>query len=526
MGSSYSAISEFPDFELVDENYEMLRDSIEAMAQGVLVHDDDKKIIFANSKLAEMLEIPPELVEAGQPFAEFIRFGVQRGDEGDVDLDVVLEQALSPVGAAEGEIIERTTPSGKTIIANIQPRIGGGRVTTYTDVTADRLREKELAKAREEAQKGDMAKSEFLANMSHELRTPMNGVMAMAELLASSELDAKQTMFADVIVKSGSSLLTIINDILDFSKVDAGKLELNLEPFDLAEAIEDVAILISSRAAQKDIELVVRIDPQTPKRVVGDIGRFRQIVTNMIGNAVKFTDSGHVYVNVSVKEVSDLLANEVCLRIEIEDTGIGIPPNDLAKVFDKFSQVDGSATREHEGTGLGLSISASLIKLMNGSYDVQSELGQGSKFWFEIVLPVHETNPKYELAENQVGKKILIVDDHPSSRSCLMEQLSAWSFDSAAVASGEEALNLMKIAHDNDIAIDCVILDYHMPGMNGREIVNAMRLNPAYKDIPVIMLTTMDDATDRANDNTLDVQANLVKPIRNSMLLETILSTL
>ena len=251
------------------------------------------------------------------------------------------------------------------------------------DVTELKQREKELREAQSKAVLADRAKSEFLANMSHEIRTPMNGVLGMAELLAKSDLDPKQKTFTEIIVKSGNALLTIINDILDFSKIDAGQLVLDPAPFKLAEAIEDVATLISTRAKEKDLELIVRIQPGLHDLYVGDVGRLRQIITNLIGNAVKFTESGHVLVDVS----GEPLGGSTRLRVSVTDTGIGIPADKLALVFEKFSQVDASSTRRHEGTGLGLAITSRLVALMGGDIGVESTEGEGSTFWFTVTLP-------------------------------------------------------------------------------------------------------------------------------------------
>ena len=387
------------------------------------------------------------------------------------------------------------------------------------------LREKTIF-AKQESQRAelaDRAKSEFLANMSHEIRTPMNGVMGMAELLLKTELDQKQKTFADIIVKSGAALLTIINDILDFSKIDAGQMELDPAPFKIGEAIEDVATLVSSKVAEKDLELVVRIDPQLPEMFVGDVGRIRQIVTNLMGNAVKFTEEGHVFIDVS-GTVENGNAN---LKIAIEDTGIGIPEEKARRVFEKFSQVDESATRKHEGTGLGLAISSSLVELMGGKIGVHSELNKGSTFWFEISLPVHG-NParKKHVPVDVSGARVLIIDDNQVNRSILLENMQAWKFDSAAAASGPEGLAVMRAMASQDIQLDCVILDYHMPAMNGGEVAMAIRSDASISDVPVIMLTSVDQTEDGQNFSSLGIQGHLVKPARSSLLLETIIRVL
>lgn len=389
----------------------------------------------------------------------------------------------------------------------------------------------QLAESKKQIENADRAKSEFLANMSHEIRTPMNGVMGMAELLVKTELDAKQKTFTDIIVKSGASLLTIINDILDFSKIDAGQMELDNAPFKLAEAIEDVATLVSSRVAEKDLELIVRVDPNLPKQLVGDVGRIRQIVTNLMGNAVKFTDVGHVFVDVSGAELvgkQDKDGNGLYgLKFRVEDTGSGIPEEQCAKIFEKFSQVDGSATRKHEGTGLGLAISASLVELMDGTIGVESEVNAGSTFWFTLELPSFQANEKGKVMNRDVaGSRVLIVDDNEVNRSILIEQMAAWKFDSAAAVSGQEALMVMRAAHQQDIKIDAVVLDYHMPHMNGGDVVNEMRSELSLADIPVIMLTSVEFTEEGRTFSSLGIQGHLTKPARSSLLLETIVQVI
>ncbi|MEM7214931.1 MAG: response regulator [Pseudomonadota bacterium] len=380
---------------------------------------------------------------------------------------------------------------------------------------------------RDIAESAERAKSEFLANMSHEIRTPMNGVMGMAELLATTELDTKQKMFTDVIVKSGASLLTIINDILDFSKIDAGQMELDPAPFNLAEAIEDVATLVSAKVAEKDLELIVRVDPSIPNMMVGDVGRIRQIVTNLLGNAVKFTEKGYVYVNVDGGVKRTDIGDQIELKFSVEDTGIGIPPDECDKIFQKFNQVDTSATRKHEGTGLGLAIASSLVKLMDGEIGVESEIGHGSTFWFTLKLQSHsEQSPVRVIPGDLTDARVLIIDDNEVNRSILMEQMTAWNFDNAAVGSGKEGLQFMRSAISQGISIDLLILDYQMPLMSGADVLRAMNQDPLLSAIPVVILSSIDSAQANQELSQLGAGANLTKPTRSSLLLETILQVM
>ena len=384
----------------------------------------------------------------------------------------------------------------------------------------------DLAKSRDEARVADRAKSEFLANMSHEIRTPMNGVMGMAELLGKTDLDAKQKMFTSVIIKSSSALLTIINDILDFSKISAGQLKIDPAPFSMSNAIHDVATLVSANIKEKEeVELIVRTDPALPETVMGDIGRFRQILTNIIGNAAKFTERGQVYVNAELVGESPVEKDEsksALIRITVEDTGIGIPEENLDQIFDQFSQVDASATRKFEGTGLGLSIAASLTQMMGGAIKVESQLGSGSTFSMEIPFEVVTDPQPVRVPEDISDAQILIVDDNAINRSILQEQLTGWGFANAAASSGEEALAILAMAAENKVPVDCVILDYQMPGMNGGELVSHVRASSQLQRLPIVMLTSVDETNDSQPFSSLDVQGHLMKPSRQEMLLDTL----
>ena len=498
----------------------MLNEAAQVMAQGLLIVSNDT-VQFGNFRLAEMLEIPPELVEAGRPLEDMVRYSAARGDYGrDRSVDDIVADIMGLIQKSTAYQVDRVMPSGRHLHVEVRPRATGGAIATYSDVT-------EMVQALARAEAAEVAKSEFLANMSHEIRTPMNGIIGMAELLAASELDKKQQMFTDVIVGSANSLLTIINDILDFSRIDAGQLDLVPAPFILAEAIEDVATLVSTRVSEKDLELIVRIDPELPAMMVGDAGRLRQIVTNLVGNSVKFTEQGHVYVNVEGDVTGEGADRCARLVFKVEDTGIGIPEDKCAHIFEKFTQVDTSATRRHEGTGLGLSIASSLVELMGGEIGAESELGVGSTFWFTLDLPVHESSGhRRKVPPDVSGARLLIIDDNKVNRYILTEQIASWKFESVTALSGEEGLGILKASRSLGCEIDAVILDYQMPGMTGADVLSEMRRDERTKDIPVIVLTSVDAPSTNETLAELGAQANLTKPARSSLLLDTILQVL
>ncbi|WP_417424398.1 response regulator [Hoeflea sp.] len=387
---------------------------------------------------------------------------------------------------------------------------------------------REIDTALTKAQAADRAKSEFLATMSHEIRTPMNGVLGMAELLTRTELDTRQRTFTDVILKSGNALLEIINDILDFSKIDAGQMVLCPKPFNLVDTTEDVATLMSSKVVEKDIELVVRIAPGLPEQLIGDPGRIRQILTNLVGNAVKFTEKGHVMVEINwadVEKSGDSDSRRLAISIAVRDTGIGIPADKIEAIFDKFSQVDGSSTRKHEGTGLGLAIAMRLVDLMGGQLKAESMPGEGSTFSFTVEMDVHggSSAARVLMAEDLSGRRVLVIDDNAINRMILTEQMRGWGFDCVAVESGEIGLNLLHHARANHgIGIDLVVLDFQMPTLSGADVARIIRSDPLIADTPILVLSSIDQADQLESLNALDIFAQLTKPVRTAQLRQTV----
>ena len=497
---------------------EMMRDATHAMSQGLAIVRDGV-IKLSNDGLAEVLRIPAELTEVGREWIDLFQFCANRGDFHDNAVET-LEEWRANIAARQP--ISTVFHVGGERWVNMEATISERQhwVALFTDVTELKQREEDLTELLSRAEAADRAKSEFLANMSHEIRTPMNGVLGMAELLAKTNLDTRQKTFVDIIVKSGNALLTIINDILDFSKIDAGQMKLRKAAFDLVEAVEDVATLLSSPAAEKDIELLVRAAPDLPAAVIGDAGRFRQIVTNLVGNAVKFTERGHVFVDIGFEASG---GDEIMTSIRIEDTGIGIPPEKVESVFDKFSQVDSSSTRRHEGTGLGLAITAGLVDLFGGYINVESEWGRGSVFTVRLPFAVAAAriDPK-PLPINVQGARILVIDDNEVNRRILTEQLGLWGFDGVAAEGGATGFAILEAAADLGIKVDAVVLDYHMPDMNGAEVARRLRADSRFAELPIIFLTSMDISGTEKEFAALNGHAHLMKPARANLLRNTV----
>jgi Amt family ammonium transporter len=408
-------------------------------------------------------------------------------------------------------------------------------ITQRKRAEEEELRARELAQsacvaaeeARAAAEAASTAKSDFLAVMSHEIRTPLNGVIGIVDLLLGTSLTAQQTRYANVIKSSSDTLLNLINQILDFSKIEAGHLELDEQNFNLHFVVEEVASVLAQRAASKGLELVCKIDQSVPTLVQGDGERLRQVLINLVNNAVKFTSSGEVVVHVSSIDRPEVPGpsetNKLAtLKFSVSDTGIGIPPERLDRLFKSFSQVDTSITRQYGGTGLGLAISKQLVELMGGQIGVESVPRQGSTFWFTIQLRQCDY-AREALPTGLDGHRVLVVDDNLTQCQLLREQLLGWGARVDYATSGVEAIQLVDAAMAGDQRFAAAIVDFKMPGMDGLAMAKVLRMNPALRDLPLILMSGV--------DNLLNVDPeifvrSLMKPVRQSQLFDTLMTVL
>ena len=507
-----------------------LTNAIETIGEAFSIYDADDRLILSNSRYRAMYKDLDLAIEPGLAFTDLLDAIVASGLVRETGTNAEewkarrLDMHRNPrspveVQRADGgwlRISEHRTEAGET-------------VGVFTDISELKRREAELQElvsevrtARDEAMRATRAKSEFLANMSHEIRTPMNAVIGMSNLLLESELRPEQRDFCQTINDSAENLLTIINDILDYSKVEAGKLELEKEPFDLRDCIEGALDLVAVAAGNKGIDLAYEIKPGTPEALVSDSTRLRQVLVNLLSNAIKFTNDGEVVLTVSGHEIET--GKQGRIAFEVRDTGIGIPADRMDRLFRSFSQVDGSTTRRFGGTGLGLAISQRLISLLGSEVKVSSEVGIGTVFSFELEVELTDALQRPSLTDvlpRLEGKTVLLVDDNETNLRILTELTESWGMRPKGFLDPATALS-----ESADQKLDAVVLDMNMPDMDGLDLAAAIRAHPRMAGIPIILLSSVGTSSDHDRErlDAVAVNAVLPKPIKPSPLINALLS--
>ncbi len=517
---------------------------------------------------SDSADLFPDMEPAAKPTLGYVRIGVRQDSLKDKTREIVLSTLILTalvvtLGVTATVLITRRILRPVESLVQATHQISRGNLVDHVDAQAsgeigelaasfnemlDRLRDyrqrvdeaqatlearvedrtRELQRATEEARnsaraalEASRAKSQFLATMSHEIRTPMNGVLGMTDLLRGTPLNERQRRFVEAVYHSGQSLLRIINDILDFSKIEAGKIELEQIDFDLRELVEDVCSMFAQPAHSKGLEIACLLPHTVPVAIRGDPVRLRQVITNIVGNAVKFTSAGEVSVRVHKVEET---AERARLRFEVRDTGPGIAEDKQERIFEAFSQADNSTTRSYGGTGLGLAISKQLVELMGGHMSVSSRPGQGATFAFDIEALKQSSGARSRFADPDrlAGLRILVVDDNATNREILAEQMSAWSIRCATCGGAREALELLRAARERGDAFDLAVLDLHMPEIDGVELARTIKSEPELAAMPLIMLSsaTMIDGTEALARGL--IRCSLTKPVRQLDLFHAI----
>ena len=501
----------------------MLHQTVEHMPMGVSVMDAKFNCIAFNERFLDLLDFPRGEFAIGDPLEKFFRFNAQRGEYGPGDIDEQVKSRIALARRAEPHCFERRRADGKIIEVRGTPVPGGGFVTVYTDVTVQREESRRLIEAREHAESAARAKSEFLATMSHEVRTPMNGVLGIAELLLDTQLSVDQRDYVETILRSGQALLEILNDILDLSKIEAGKLDLESIAYDPVQALNDVIALSGPRASAKGLVLDAQVAPDVPRDVIGDPGRLRQVLSNLIGNSLKFTDAGSVRVETSVVSAD---GDDVVLGFTVTDTGIGMTPEQQTKLFRPFTQADTSTTRRFGGTGLGLAICLRLVEMMGGKFEVRSEPGQGSCFSFTLrckraAAGASRADLDDNLMQRKFSGRVLVVEDNVVNRKVARATLKGFGLEVLEAENGSLALEVLAAE-----PVDLVFMDMHMPVMDGVEATWRIRIAEAEGELPgrrpIVAMTAnvLKEAVDTCLEAGMD--GFLPKPFARRQMIEVL----
>ncbi|MEO8032132.1 MAG: PAS domain S-box protein [Gemmatimonadota bacterium] len=503
----------------------LLAAQVRSSADGILIVDRQGKKILQNERMSEQLGIPPDIASDADD-ARQIRYVLTRMKHPDQFLARVhhLNDHPKEVSHDELELIDGTVLDRYSAPVSGEQGEQYGRIWTFHDVTEHKQLAEAMRKARDQAREAAETRSMFLANMSHEIRTPMNAVLGMVEIVLETELTMEQRHSLDVVQSSGESLLAIINDILDYSKIEAGHLDVETIPFDLPRLVYSTTSMLAVKAREKDLEIIPDVAPDIPVAVSGDPSRLRQVLTNLIGNAVKFTAAGEVVVSLRTATLAD---GRAAVGFVVRDTGIGIAPDRLAHIFEEFTQADGSTSRRFGGTGLGLTIAQRLVNLMGGHIIATSEVGRGSEFAFVLPLPVaDQVGVRPPVTVSLAGQRILIVDDNPTNRRIYHEMLGADHPRLDQATDAVSALAALQAARDEGAAATVAIIDVRMPGVDGFALASQIRSDPSLAGIAILMMTSGGQRGDAARCRELGVNGYLTKPVSRTDLLDAVASIL